>query len=208
MAIGNLPFSAWRFRASFSNMFGLWMFGSVLENLWGPKKFLTFYFLCGIGAGIIQLISLWFQHHDLLTHFVSLKSNPTPEGVKYFLVNHPGAFNASDAFGTRITLSDAVNTVSQYVLALINNPTIGASGAIFGILAAFIYLYPNTDIYVYFLFPIKAKWIGLGYFGYEIYSALQNGPTDNVAHWAHLGGGLVGFLLILTWNRKNRETFY
>jgi membrane associated rhomboid family serine protease len=192
----------------FANMFALWMFGSVLENLWGPRRFLTFYFLCGIGAGVIQLVSLWFQYHDLLMHFMAVKNNPTPEGIRYFLVNHPGAFQATDAFTNRITMSDAVNSISQYTLNEINNPTIGASGAIFGILAAFVYLYPNVDIYVYFLFPIKAKWIGLAYFGYEIFSAVQNGPDDNVAHWAHLGGGLVGFLLILTWNKKNRQTFY
>ncbi|MEJ7682601.1 MAG: rhomboid family intramembrane serine protease [Segetibacter sp.] len=99
-------------------------------------------------------------------------------------------------------VSRQVDYISQVSYSFISHPTIGASGAVFGILAAFIYLYPNTYIYLYFLVPIKTKYIGLFYFGTEIYSGIVKSAGDNIAHWAHIGGGLVGFLLVLTWNKK------
>ena len=98
--------------------------------------------------------------------------------------------------------------ISHFTYSVISEPTIGASGAIFGVLAAFVYLFPNQLLYFYFLVPIKVKWFGLFYFGIEIFSAFQNSPVDNIAHWAHIGGGLVGFLLVLTWNNTNRKNFY
>jgi membrane associated rhomboid family serine protease len=90
----------------------------------------------------------------------------------------------------------------------VNSITVGASGAVFGCLAAFGYLFPNSLIYVYFLVPIKAKWFVLIYAGMELWLGVRNSAGDNVAHWAHLGGALVGFLLVLYWNRKNRRRFY
>jgi len=198
-----------------SNMFALWMFGSILENLWGPKRFLTFYFLCGIGAGLIQLASLWYQYQNLLDTFVAIKNHPTPESIITFYNNYGGSsqacINIARDYLADVAANDyssVLQCVSDQTNKLISHPTIGASGAVFGILAAFVYLFPNTSIYLYFFIPIKAKWIGLFYFGSEVVSAFQNNPTDNVAHWAHLGGGLVGFLLILTWNKKNKRRFY
>lgn len=200
-----------------SNMFALWMFGSILENVWGPKRFLTFYFLCGIGAALIQLASLWFQYNDLLNQFMSLKAHPTPDGMIAFysqfgLNRDPNSTAALQNYVDNPDSAGSLHLVIQYISAftygIISSPTIGASGAVFGILAAFVFLFPNTYIYLYFFIPIKAKWIGLLYFGSEVFSAVQNSPTDNIAHWAHLGGGLVGFLLVLTWNKKNRRTFY
>ncbi|WEK37121.1 MAG: rhomboid family intramembrane serine protease [Candidatus Pseudobacter hemicellulosilyticus] len=90
----------------------------------------------------------------------------------------------------------------------VNVATIGASGAVFGCLAAFAYLFPNTEIYIYFLFPVKAKWFVLFYAAMELYLGVQNSAGDSVAHWAHLGGALVGFLLVLYWNRTDRRNFY
>lgn len=197
----------------FANMFALWMFGSILENIWGPKRFLTFYFLCGVGAALIQLASLWWQYHELLNHFVNVRMNPSPDNVFAFYREHGISGNEarrmldmyvrdpSNVQYVRSVLAD----ISNSTYAVINTSTIGASGAVFGILAAFIYLFPNNLIYLYFLFPIKAKWIGLVYFGSEIYLALVRNPGDNIAHWAHLGGGLVGFLLVLTWNKRSQR---
>jgi membrane associated rhomboid family serine protease len=91
---------------------------------------------------------------------------------------------------------------------VVNEATLGASGAIFGCLAAFGYLFPNSLIYLYFFVPIKAKWAVLGYAALEFYSGFVNSAGDNVAHWAHLGGGLVGLLLVIYWNRNNRRNFY
>lgn len=200
-----------------SNMFALWMFGTTLENIWGPKRFLTFFFLCGIGAGLIQLAFLWYDYSPLLNRFLLLKQHLTPEGAISFF-RQVGLNN--DPAGTEVLqnyLSDpadsgnihgVVGYISSVTYTIISNPTIGASGAVFGILAAFVYLFPNTNLYFYFLFPIKAKWVGLAYFGFEIYSGVLNSTGDNIAHWAHIGGGLVGFLLVLTWNKKNHRTFY
>ena len=90
----------------------------------------------------------------------------------------------------------------------LNEATLGASGAVFGCLVAFGYLFPNTKIYIYFFIPLKAKWFVLLYAGFELSMAISNSAGDNVAHVAHLGGALVGFLLVYFWNKKNRSNFY
>lgn len=200
----------------FGNMFALWMFGSRLENLWGPKRFLTFYFLCGIGAALIQIVSLWVQYNDLLNESLSIQLNPTSDAIesfyRQFLFDRQGSREVLQRYlsnpGSAIISQEAVDYISQESYKKISQATIGASGAVFGILAAFIYLYPNTYKYLYFLFPIKTKWIGLLYFGSEIYAGIVNSAGDNIAHWSQIGGVLVGFLLVLTWNRKNRRNFY
>lgn len=200
-----------------SNMFALWMFGTILETIWGPKRFLTFYFLCGIGAALIQLAFLWYDYHPLLNQFVQLKEHLTPESAisffnKFGLNEDPGGASALQNYIADPADAGSIHEVIGYASGITNliisNPTIGASGAVFGILAAFVYLFPNEKLYFYFLVPVKAKWIGLAYFGFEIYSGVLNSTNDNIAHWAHIGGGLVGFLLVLTWNKKNRRTFY
>jgi membrane associated rhomboid family serine protease len=199
------------------NMFALWMFGSELEDMWGPKRFLTFYFLCGIGAALIQLLWLWFQWHDLVNQFYAVRVHPNADTFMAFynqfgLDQRPQAVSVLQNYlsdpGNSGSANEVVQYISNFTYAVISDPTIGASGAGFGVLAAYIYLFPNRKLYLYFVIGIQAKWIGLAYFGYEIFSAFQNNPNDNIAHWAHIGGGLVGFLLVLTWNRKDRKNFY
>ncbi len=201
----------------FFNMLSLWMFGSVLENLWGPKRFLTFYFICGIGAALLHLTFLWFDNIDMLNQFVLIKQHPTPFKIDSFFHQFIlGRFERADDVlnfydsnpDNPAAMSEAMSFISQTTLVRLNVATIGASGAIAGVLAAFMYLFPNTAIYLYFLIPVKAKWLGLIYFGQELYFAISNSEGDNIAHWAHLGGALVGFLLVLTWNKKNRRNFY
>ena len=87
----------------------------------------------------------------------------------------------------------------------IDTPTLGASGAVFGILIAFVYLFPNTYIYIYFFLPMKAKWLGIIYFSYELITALQNAPGDGIARWAHVGGAVIGFILVFIWKKNNRR---
>ena len=160
----------------FWNMFALWMFGAVLENYWGGKRFLIFYVVCGIGAAACNLAVMY----PSITHAVEqlrLEGYDPQE-----IMNSPAS--------------------------PLNEATLGASGAIFGCLAAFGYLFPNSEIYLYFLFPIKAKWFVLGYAAIELFSGVSNNAGDNVAHWAHLGGGLVGLILVIYWNRTNRRNFY
>lgn len=199
------------------NMFSLWMFGSVLENLWGPKKFITFYFVCGIGAALLQLTFLHFQNSDMLHQATIIRQTPTPVNIaNFFNQFHLQQFQkASDILDTYISnpdnsiaLDNARGFIDQFIFLKLSVVTIGASGAIAGVLAAFLYLFPNTELLVYFMFPVKAKWLGIIYFGSELYFAISNQQGDNVAHWAHLGGALVGFLLVLTWNKNNRSTFY
>ena len=154
------------------NMLALWMIGSILENLWGQKRFILFFVTCGLGAAFAHLCALYV------------------ENSKYIL-----DYN--------------LNLISiQTLNEKLNNPTLGASGAVFGCLAAFAYLFPNTYLYFYFLFPIKAKWFVFIYAILESYLAIKNSPTDPIAHIAHLGGGLMGFLLVWFWNKNNKQTFY
>jgi len=161
----------------FWNMLILWMFGSILENYWGPKRFLTFYIVCGIGAALLHLVVL---HHELTPYWQQLEQFPIHEQT---IIRH------------------------QYDSEL-NTATLGASGAIFGCMVAFGLLFPNSLIYIYALIPIKAKWAVLAYVVFELFSGLQNTAGDNVAHWAHLGGGLCGLLLVMYWRKTDRKNFY
>ena len=161
----------------FINMLSLWMFGSILENLWGSKRFLIFYMVSGLGAAFLHLAVLYFEMAPVMAEFRTLPYDQQTQ------------FLESSRF-------------------VVNVPTVGASGAVFGCLAAFGYLFPNSLVYIYFLFPLKAKWFVLIYMALELWSGVQDTAGDNVAHWAHLGGGLAGFLLVLYWNKTNRRNFY
>jgi rhomboid-like protein len=135
------------------NMFTLWMFGRILENVWGPKRFLLFYFICGIGSAALQLLM-------------------------EYLTGNLGSL-------------------------------IGASGAITGLMVAFAYLFPNTELYLMFIpVPVKAKWAILGFVVFELFFGLAGFSGDNIGHFAHLGGALTGFILVLIWNKTNRKRFY
>ena len=161
----------------FWNMLILWMFGSILENYWGPKRFLTFYIVCGIGAALLHLLVLY---HEL---------SPVWDGIN--------GYGLHDQDFLRFNPKSELNTA-----------TLGASGAIFGCMVAFGLLFPNSLIYIYALIPIKAKWAVLAYVVYELFLGVQNNAGDNVAHWAHLGGGLVGLLLVFYWKKTDRKNFY
>lgn len=155
------------------NMFALWMFGCVVENVWGPKKFLFYYIFCGVGAGMLQEIAQFFS--------VYLEFNAQqPMGV-------------FEAFGWMSKLSHQLNGLT----------TVGASGAIYSILLAFGMLFPEERIFIFPLpIPIKAKWFVIGYAGIELFSALAT-PGDHVAHLAHLGGMIFGFFLIRYWRKQS-----
>jgi len=201
----------------FVNMLMLWMFGSILENLWGPQRFLIFYFLWCIGAALFHLTFAWYDNHELLRNFMLVKQDASPANVIAFFneagyLNDPQVTSLVNSYQLNSDdpnfRSQVVSTISDLTNTIISRPTVGASGAVFGVMAAFVYLFPNSYIYLYFLFPIKAKWMGIIYFGIEIYNAILNNPGDEIARWAHIGGGLVGFLLVLTWNKKKRNRFF
>jgi membrane associated rhomboid family serine protease len=130
------------------NMYALWMFGSTLERVWGPKRFLIFYLACGLLAGVAQLL-------------------------------------------------------------LSNEAAVGASGAIMGLLAGFAYLFPNTEFFILPIpFPIKAKYMVAIYAVIDLFGGIHPGKADNIAHFAHLGGLVMGFILVIIWNKTNKKTFY
>lgn len=133
------------------NMFNLWMFGRVLESVWGSKKFLTFYLICGVGAAAVHL------------------------AIQYLTGDYSYA--------------------------------VGASGAVMGVMVGFAYLFPNTELMLYFAIPVKAKWIILALIAVDLFAGLGRTSTG-IAHWAHLGGAATGFLLVYIWNKTNKKTFY
>jgi membrane associated rhomboid family serine protease len=165
----------------FFNMFAVYMFGQVLEQTWGPKRYLIFYIITGLGAALTQYIIMHFQVTDMLALY-NQKIESVPTANK----------------------ADWINQKYEYLNA---NVIVGASGSLFGLLGAFGMLFPNQMLYVYFLFPVKAKWLVIGYGAIELFSGLSNNPQDNVAHFAHLGGLFVGVLLVLLW-RKNNRNYY
>jgi membrane associated rhomboid family serine protease len=172
------------------NMFALWMFGYTLENYWGAKKFLFYYLVTGIGAAIIQTIVVFISYSYY-------KSQLTPDQIQEVFNNGLMYLNQNQNY---IGSSGAFNLE-------LNSTTVGASGAVFGILLAFGMIFPNQLLYIYFLFPIKAKWFVIIYGAIELYFGVTN-TQSNVAHFAHLGGMLFGIILILYWKKNNTHHNY
>jgi membrane associated rhomboid family serine protease len=209
----------------FFNMFALWMFGNTLENYWGPKRFLTYYIITGIGAAVCHYTVLYFQMEPTLNLINEYLNNPSLNNFQAFInsehfkiTNHDtfnhateilnGYNQAADSSDMTEALRISVEYMQIYKADFLNAPVIiGASGSVFGILLAFGMLFPNTMLYIYFAIPIKAKWFVILYGAAELYSGIANSSGDNVAHFAHLGGMLFGFILIKYW-QKNSTNFY
>ena len=180
------------------NMFGLWMFGSPLEKMWGKNKFLFFYISAGLGAAALQMIMYYVQ-------FSSISDQITQLGYGTDSLNkllNEGLYDPRIL--EVVSESDLIDLIKNY-----NSSMVGASGAIYGILVAFALIFPNSELFILFLpFPIKAKFLvpililGDIFFGFSSYSV---GP---IAHFAHIGGALTGFLIMWYWKRnqfnKNR----
>lgn len=165
----------------FFNMFSLWMFGSMLERVLGAKRYLFYYLLCGVGAGLVQ--ELWWQlsWRDMLAEVLSW------QGMQWINV---------DDWLPALRQNGQLNGFFNSMV------TVGASGAVFGILLAFGMLFPNLPMYIIpFPFPIKAKWMVLGYGLVELAFGVT-GAVAGVAHFAHLGGMLFGFITIMVWKRR------
>lgn len=180
----------------FFNMFALWMFGRILEQVWGPKRFLTYYIVCGVGAGVIQELVVGIQYY-LAT------SGMPAEAVDVVLREGAAALQQNMNFK-----DDNLASLNF----IVNGLTVGASGAIYGILLGFGLLFPNEKMFVFPLpFPIPAKYFVIGYAVIELLLGIANNPTDNVAHFAHLGGMIFGYILIMYWRnqiRRRRNEYY
>lgn len=169
------------------NMFAVFMFGRILERVWGPQKFLFYYFVTGIGAALLYV----------LVAFVRAKviADSLPPNIVADIYS-----NGLQMLKTPQT--DLYNDSIISLLRILYMPMVGASGAIFGLLLAFGMLFPNEKIYLYMILPMKAKWFVMGYGAVELFYMFKNQPGDNVAHLAHLGGMLFGFILIKYWQKK------
>lgn len=159
------------------NMFTLWMFGRILENVWGPKRFLFFYLVCGVGSAIAHMTVQYFEYKDVLE-----------------------AINYAKEIGRPDMAARIEEVGGGYV--------VGASGAVMGVMVAFAFLFPNTELLLFFAIPVKAKWVITGLVLVDLFGGINPTQGDNIAHFAHLGGALTGFIIVFIWNKTNRRTFY
>jgi len=173
------------------NMYALFVFGQILESVWGPKRFFIYYMVCGIGAAFVHETVILFQYQKLMNII-------SPEQLQIVLDEGTKFFREGKVF---------TDPTMQSLQVLLNTPTVGASGAVFGILLAFGVLFPNTELLLLIPpMPIKAKYLVIGYGAIELYFAMTQ-PNSNIAHAAHLGGMLFGYILIKYW-RRTTNTLY
>lgn len=175
----------------FFNMFALWMFGYTLENVWGSKRFLIYYMITGLGAAAIHLGVNYWEAMALKQELMN--AGFTPEMLQELIVS--GRWDGASVSGI------SQDVIRQYYLKY-NVPTVGASGAVFGVLLAFGMMFPNQYVYLYFAIPVKVKYFVAGYAALELYSGIANDPSSNIAHFAHLGGMLFGYILIKYWKKR------
>lgn len=199
----------------FFNMFAIFMFGPALEFRLGPQKYFTFYLITGFGAVFLHFVSLYWEEHELIMAVKNTREtydvealvelwntyggkvgNPTMQKNIYLdlqrVVQHPNHLMASD-----------ISRISSYFIDGTLSIVVGASGALFGILAGFAMLYPNQRLLFLFIpYPIKAKYFVLIYALIELYMGFNNDPNDHIAHFAHLGGALFGFIVISIWKKQ------
>jgi membrane associated rhomboid family serine protease len=177
----------------FFNMFALWMFGTSIERIWGAKRFLIYYLVTGFGAFLLHYAVVAFQIQQLLPEVrPEMLMEIKEQGLGYLQSNR-----------------NYTNPKLAELNLLYNIPVVGASGAVFGILLAFGMMFPNTRLMlIFFPVPIKAKYFVIGYGAIELFSGIANRPGDNVAHFAHLGGMLFGYLLIKYWNKNQGNSSF
>lgn len=200
----------------FSNMFSVLIFAPILERVWGSKKFLIYYLATGIGAGVLYSGINYYENYSFEVKVKSYEQNPSPESFRKLVLN-----NSSEYYNQLYDFIDSYeqnpsNSNDNLSIAYANDllkvksdvPMVGASGAVFGILLAFAMLFPNMELMLlFFPIPVKAKYLVLVYGIYELWSEINRMPGDNVAHFAHLGGMLIGYLILKYWKRKY-GTFY
>lgn len=205
------------------NMFALWMLGRVLENVWGPRKFLLYYIFTGLGAALLHYVVYYFQMAPTLDLMNTFLDNPSVSTLNSLVSEHTFQINQysgeiyqqfqefRQSYQTLkgnpddiAAMQNAIDFLTRYKQYYLNLPNvIGASGAVFGVLLAFGMLFPNAVLYIYFAFPIKAKYFVIILGAIELYSGFVN-TGSNVAHFAHLGGMIFGFLLLKYWQFRNK----
>ena len=195
----------------FFNMFALWMFGAAVENTWGTKRFLIYYFITGLGAALVHYLITFLQIHPMMALLNQFLNDPSLDTYRYLAENAKDVrFHEMLSNNLMVlqqnpgSLDEIVNiTANARDMYLNSFNIIGASGAVYGVLLAFGMLFPNDYIYLYFMLPIKAKWFVIIYGVIELATGLST--SDGVAHFAHLGGMIFGLLVILLWQRNERN---
>ena len=209
------------------NMFALWLFGSMIERTWGSRRFLVYYVLTGLGAAFLHYLIFYFEVAPELNAMEAIVINPDAGAILSFASNHewqldiqrfPEITEAARQFqfqslnvlevdpGNQSALEKARIFMSDYIDHYKNLPVVvGASGSLFGILIAFGMMFGNMRIFLLFPpIPIKAKWLVIAYGASEVIAVFQDTPGDNVAHFAHIGGMLFGFLIIKFWQKTGK----
>jgi membrane associated rhomboid family serine protease len=192
------------------NMFAVWMFGNAIENFWGSKRFLIYYLITGLGAAGLHYGIVYFDNIQQLTEITSaFLQNPDSGNLEVFLAEYqinatqfPALNNILNGTATPVDIENAYNLIERFKIDYLNLPVvIGASGSLFGILLAFGMMFPNAELFLIFIpIPIKAKYFVAGYGIIELYSGIT-GSSDGIAHFAHLGGLITGFILIKFWQK-------
>ncbi|MCC5943831.1 MAG: rhomboid family intramembrane serine protease [Bernardetiaceae bacterium] len=199
----------------FSNMFALFIFGTALEKTWGPVRFFAFYMVTGLGAAALHAGVTAWQINEMIAAMDNFLNTQKPELFFEFVKEHASfVYNRPQAKVAILELinnyerspesaalfAEAKEWAHQLVAVKMNIPTVGASGAVFGLLMGFGMMYPNVKLMLlFFPVPIKAKYFVALYGAYELYTGFQAAPDDNIAHFAHLGGLLFAFILIKLW---------
>lgn len=174
------------------NMFALFTFGGVIENRWGAKRFINFYLITGLGAVALQMGVQAYEVYQITGHALH---NPIMLDFAQNMAN--------------INIPSLTEEQRNTLIGIYGYPMVGASGAVFGLLVAFGMLYPNSELYIMFIpVPVKAKYIIPIYIIFELSLGVAQVPGDSVAHYAHLGGALLGFILVKLWKDKDNNRFY
>lgn len=198
------------------NMFALISFGPMLEQRWGAQRFLTFWLVCGVGAGALYEGVRYREISKMEQARQDYHRDPSGGAFREFFDDYlPGAQGYTSVAADLqrhpqdpARIASTTQTIDAIVAETLESPMLGASGAVFGILFAFAYLFPNTELFLlFFPFPIKAKYLVFFYTMYELYRGVHRTPGDNVAHFAHLGGLVIGFVILKVWER-GRGQFY
>ena len=198
----------------FFNMYALWMFGTAIENEWGGKRFMFYYLFTGLGAAALHTLVNFFIFSGMESAITAFTNSPSPELFKQFVESNKNYFNQNVydfIHQWSLTPNDpgyattALHHMHRFYESAINIPTVGASGAVFGILLAFGMMYPDTRLMLIIPpMPIKAKWLVIGYGSIELILGISQ-PGSSIAHLAHVGGMLFGYILIRYWIAQARK---
>jgi membrane associated rhomboid family serine protease len=193
----------------FMNMWLLLMMGSYLEKLWGPKKYFVFYLISALGAfALFNGIGV-YKIYELKASLGGFIDTNAIDQIIKISGSVQEAFSRTNEYLNTLPAGSSVNTehLATYIMKC-NTTIVGASGAIFGIMAAFGILFPNTEFYVYGAIPVKAKFLIGGYFLLELYLSFKGSSGDGIAHLAHVGGAIAGAIMILYWRKTDKQNFW